>query len=555
VKRVVIALALLTASCSLPLPEGVHVSKAAPAVDSDPGEIQVMPPGPQEDAPPEAVVRGFLGAASSPEASYGIARKFLTTDAKWAQDQVQVYDPARLEIEPAPATARQNVVVSVSFTQVGTIDRDGRYASVPHVRTTETYPLKQDAQQQWRITAPPRGTWLTPADRERSFPARRVYFLSHPGQVSPHVVPDQVLLPVGGPPGRAELTRLLSGPSAAIAGSVGTAFPPGTTLVSVTSRSGGLYDVVLSPQVLRANDLQRQQLSAQLVWTLRSLDPRFRGLRIKAGSEVLKVPGEDAVQEPADWDQLDPEGLAPGPAYYVAGGRVRALSGGKQGPGPTSTRDVVGVEAVALSPDRKQVAVVQPGGIRRGAVSARTLPLVPGTAGAHALTWGTGERGTWFLDRSGRVQLLDSRNRIRTAAVAGITGRVTWLAVARDGVRTALVINGGLYVGTITPPGAPLAVVNLTNVVPEITGVTRVAWRDPTTAVALGEVSRTFVPVLVSVDGSSIRPLPVSGLPSKAIDVAASSLGVITTAGGRLFQLSNLGFRPGPNGSAPAYPG
>ncbi|MCW2544869.1 MAG: hypothetical protein JWM40_2421, partial [Frankiales bacterium] len=99
-----VAAALLMAGCSLPLPEGVHVSRGAAVVDSDPGDIQVMPPGPKDAAAPDAVVRGFLGAESSPEDSHAIARRFLTPKAKWVDSEVVVYDPATLVVE-APATA------------------------------------------------------------------------------------------------------------------------------------------------------------------------------------------------------------------------------------------------------------------------------------------------------------------------------------------------------------------------------------------------------------------------------------------------------------------
>jgi hypothetical protein len=448
------------------------------------------------------------------------------------------------------------VVVSVSFTQVGVVDREGRYASVPHTPVTETYPLKQDAQRQWRIEDPPRGIRLTPADRDRSYPARRLYFLSLTPRDSLHVVPDQVLLPVGGPPAKVELTRLLAGPSSAIRDSVTTGFPQGTRLVSVGARVPGIYDVVLSKQALTATDLQRQSLSAQLLWTLRGVDPRFRGLRISAGSKPLDVPGVGDLQGPEDWDVFDPEGVSSGPAYFVAGNRVQSLTGGRRAAGPTASA-YVDAQAVAVSPDRSQIAVLSKGSVRRGPLEARSLPPVPGIPpGIRSPSWGTGERGLWLVDGRGRLLMVDGTNRVRVASVPGVEGTITWAAISRDGVRAALVINGALYVGRVTSAGEPLAVVGATRIAAELSGVTRVTWRDPTTLVALGTLPQTPVlPVLVAVDGSSIRPLPVAGLPAPAVEVAASSLGVLVTAAGKLFQLSSLGFRPGPVGGAPAYPG
>jgi hypothetical protein len=551
VKALVVAAALLMAGCSLPLPEGVHVSRGAATIDSDPGDIQVMPPGPQDGASPDSVVRGFLGAESSPEDSHAIARRFLTPKAKWVDSEVVVYDPATLVVE-APATASLAVVVSVTFKQLGSVDQEGRFSSAVPADVTETYPLVQDTQRQWRISDPPRGVRLTPADRDRSFPARRIYFLSKSSRTALHVVPDPVLLPVGGKPGVAEVSRLLRGPSSAIAGSVTSGFPPGTQLRSVTS-SAGIYEVSLSPEVQLASDLQRQTLSAQLVWTLRSLDPRFRGLRVISGGEPLKVPGEGDVQQPDDWDLFDPDGLTAGPAYFTAGKKVQTLVGGTQRGGPAAVRDLL-VDAVAVTPDRTRIAVLQPGVVRSGPMDGRGLATVS-APGVVSLSWGTGERGLWLLDNRGRVQLLDLQNKARPVPVPGVEGRITWLAVSRDGVRAAMVINGGVYVGRVRPIGEGLAIVGATQVAPELSRVTRLAWRDPTSLVVLGRVSQTFVPVVVAIDGSSVRPLPVSGLPAQAEQVAASPLGVVVTSAKRLFTLSSLGFRPGPLGAVPAYPG
>jgi hypothetical protein len=103
--------------------------------------------------------------------------------------------------------------------------------------------------------------------------------------------------------------------------------------------------------------------------------------------------------------------------------------------------------------------------------------------------------------------------------------------------------------------GPNLRILSLRSVTPELTGVTSVAWRDPTTVVVLGSLSQAFVPVVVSIDGSSIRPLPVAGLPARPEQLASSSLGTIVTGAGHLYVLGALGFRQGPAGSRPVYPG
>ena len=547
-----VALVVLVAGCGLPLPQGVHVERGAAVGESNPGDIQVLPPGPRKGDAAEAIVRGFLGAESSPEGGHAIARRFLAKGANWADDQVTVYDPASLRL-----TSSSVGTVEVSFTELGRVDDLGRYTALTHRSFSETYSLTQDALGQWRIVAPPAGLRLTPADRERSFPSRRLYFV-RPTTTSFRVVPDQVLLPAGGTPGQAELQRLLAGPSTDLAGSVTSAFPPGTRLLSVTDQGSGTYDVALSAQAASANDLQRQQLSAQVVWTLRDADPQMRGVRILVDGRPLAVPGEGQVQRHDDWDAFDPEGLAPGPAYFVAGGRLATLTGDTAARAPGELGSLP-VGDLAVTPNRSRIALLQSGAgtvtVRVGDLSGRSfLPVLRGP-GLSSPSWGTGERGLWLLDGAGRVLLIDQAGRRHGVPVGGGPGALSALQVSRDGTRAAMVSGGALWVGRVQGDGPTLRILGARRITPDVTGVTAVCWRDPTTLVALGLVSQAFVPVVVSVDGSTVRPLPVAGLPARPEQLASSSLGTIVTGAGHLYVLGTLGFRRGPLGRAPVYPG
>lgn len=550
-----VGLLLLVAAlggCSLPLPEGVRVHRGEIVEDSDPGDIQVLPPGPVKGAAAEAVVRGFLGAESSPEGGHAIARRFLAKGAVWATDQVRVYDPASLRL-----TSSELGTVEVSFTALAQVNRDGRHLATPRTAVTETYLLAKDGAGEWRITVPPVGLRLTPADRERSFPARSIYFV-RPSATAFRVVPDQVLLPGGGQRGRAELDRLLSGPSSDLAGSVSTAFPPGTRLLSVDDRGAGIYDVTLSDQVKQTGDLQRQQLSAQIVWTLRDADPRMRGVRILVDGEPLRVPGEGPVQRHDDWNAFDPDGVGNGPSYFVVGGRLHTLADGRASRpvGPLST---LAVDDLAVTPSRDRIALLHAEAgavtVRIGDLTGSAFPQLARGRGLSSPSWGAGERGLWLLDGSGRVLVLANSGQRFSVPVVGLPGPLTALEIARDGSRAALVSRGRLFVGRIEGEGRSLQIRNPRLVTADLTGVSSVAWRDASTLVALGALSSAFVPVVVSVDGSSLRPLPVAGLPARPEQLAASSLGTIVTGAGHLYVLGSLGFRQGPRGQQPVFPG
>ncbi len=123
-----VLLAVTLAGCALPLPEGVRVHQGEIVEDSDPGDIQVLPPGPLKGAAAEAVVRGFLGAESSPEDGHAIARRFLAKGTVWSANEVRVYDPASLRLTSSALGS-----VEASFTELGRVDRDGRYVVTPRV--------------------------------------------------------------------------------------------------------------------------------------------------------------------------------------------------------------------------------------------------------------------------------------------------------------------------------------------------------------------------------------------------------------------------------------
>ncbi|MCW2501325.1 MAG: Lipoprotein LpqB, beta-propeller domain-like protein [Frankiales bacterium] len=553
-------LVLLLAGCSLPLPHGVRSDVNVPERDTGRSDIQVLPPAPRKGAQPKEIVQGFLGAQSSPQGRHAIARTYLdrSSATRWQGDEAVFYDPASLRVE-LTSSEPGAAVVETTFTVLGSRAVDGRYLSRRPGPFSETYGVTRGQDGQWRISNPPLGLRLTPADRDRSFRPQRLYYVSPSPERFRRMVPDLVLLPVSERDDEVALQRLLLPPSAALSGSVRSAFPAGTRLLSVSSDGGGLVRVDLSAEVARASVEDRQLLSAQLVWTLRALDPTFQRLRLTAAGRLLQVAGEGDVQMATDWRAYDPES-APGPLYFVAAGRVRtATSAGAQGAGPEALRDVV-VADLAVSPDRTQLAVLQPAAngqvtVRMGGTASPSHPVVLRRPDLTTPSFGSGEFGLWMADGTDQVLVARPSGPPLRVPVEGVHGPVSALAASRDGVRVALVSRGVLYVGRVARGSTGLRVVHAVKVSPRLTGVTDVVWRDSTTLVALGNLSGTFLPTQLSLDGASVQVLSPSGLPSQPMAAAAQPDGVVVTASGHLYLLSALGFRKGPVGSAPVYPG
>ena len=184
-----------------------------------------------------------------------------------------------------------------------------------------------------------------------------------------------------------------------------TAFPPGTGLeVSSVAVRGGLATVRLDSSALQADDDAREQMSAQIVWTLKQL-PEVQHVRITAGGDSPLLPGvsEDVNHDP--WPTYDPDDLPATPsAYVVYDGRVgRYLDGslragaGAGGTGPTDLRSPGGV------PGRHPA-----GGGRAPTVAPCTSVRWPGAAARvpdqrHRLSaspsWDRG-KNLWVVDRA-----------------------------------------------------------------------------------------------------------------------------------------------------------
>lgn len=520
---------LALAGCGLPTNDGVRRPGAVAAAQRLPEPISVLPPGPQRDATPEAVVLGFLTAQSSARDRHGIARSFLLPDARDGWDDtagVTVYDPR--SVSPGrPVQQGDSVVVSLAIDVVGQVDQDGSATVQTAQSRVQRYGLRRDPDGQWRLVSVPAGLTLSPAQRDRSYDPMSVHFLAPLGPTpsSRHLVADLVQLPADGDRGQLVVQHLLDGPSQALAGSASSAVPPGTRLrtpvstsptgvvtVDLTGPGGGLAD--------RLDATARQDLSAQLVWTLRDALPDFTRLRLLVDGVALQVPGVAEPQPRDAWSSYDPDGpVARPPGVAVVDGQLRSLAPeGDDRVAAEEPATVGGVVDFAVDPRQARLAVLTRDGgtttLRTGRFSG---PLTVGLQdpGLRSPTWGSGELGLWLLRTGPRPAVLlvppDTGTPVEVQ-VDGLPalGGASELRVSRDGTRVALVADGVLYLGRLELGGRRPHLVALRRMV---TGVRDVAWQTGTTLEVL--VDDTEPPVLpllrLSVDGTSAPPSGLVG--------------------------------------------
>jgi hypothetical protein len=573
--RLVAAVALLVTvtGCGLPLGDGVREPGQVPVEERQGGDIQVLPPGPRDDALPADIVRGFFGSQSSPDDAHASAREFLApeTRAKWRDNApVGVLGGSPLDINPV--TGQPNTF-RVTGTVVAEVAADGSYN--PGRKAVDLLVRgRKGPNGRWLITDVPNGLLLSAADFARSFRARSLYFLAPPAgpDAEPsHLVPDQVFLPVTADNADGLVRRLIAGPSRPLGDSVSTAFPPGTALRSrVLTNASGVVTVDLTADVGRAPGLAREQMSAQLVWTLRGSSDFSKLRLLSAGQPVASGGGDRTVlTDRNDWQPYDPDGLPTRPAlYYVSGRRLRQLEPTSAPASGASQRQLV--DSAAASPRGGGLALISRS--RFGAELRTGPPTGPFVLRARARTlsfpsWGSGEQGVWYL-QNGRVVLASLSGPPVDVPVDGLVGRgpITGVRVSRDGARVGLIVgaSGRLLVGRIAERAGRLRIVGVRSVAPGLAGVHDLSWDSATSLVVLGAVATgVTAPVRVAVDGSSVDLVARVGLeraqPSAIAAAPKQPLVVAAVFGGArlLYRASGLRYvpEPGISGAEPFYPG
>jgi Lipoprotein LpqB beta-propeller domain len=272
--------------------------QAAPA--NQPGVVQYKPGPPRALADREAIVTGFLEAVTDP-ANAEIARMYLTKAAasSWRPSaRTYVYDASAYG-KPREATD-STVVLEAKW--VGTLDRRGSWQPPDRAILKHAFQLVPEGKE-WRIANPPAGTMVNQDQLTLIYGHYNLYFFN---EAMDQLVPDPVYLPRTGTVGQVtnRLTEsLLQGPTGRLGANVVKTAAPANSRFSVSVPSqAGVASVELDDTVARLAATDREQLAAQLTWTLRPVVPE---VRLTAGGVPL-VDGGDEVRSVAEFARYDP---------------------------------------------------------------------------------------------------------------------------------------------------------------------------------------------------------------------------------------------------------
>ncbi len=566
---VTVLLTVLVTGCSAVPSDSPTVAITQVASPPDP-DVGIEARGPEEDAQPVDIVRGFLDAAASPVRGHPVAREFLAPEQRETWN-----DTSGITVISSVYVTRlvDGDRVSVTAPMVGTLDSRGRFSATAGQQYTRTFALEQVAGQ-WRISTPPEGLVVLEPDFERTYTKLSAYYLD---PTLSRVVPDPIFLVDGDGQPNSLVQRIIDGPSGPLAPGVVNALA-GAQLNSNPSVSGQTVTIDLtgvpnlSPDSLRG-------VSAQLVWSLSQLS--LRSVEILLDGEPIDVPGIPQTQTVDDVVRLDPD-ASPEDAvgHYLVDGRVQTVDGSPV-PGPAGT-GVYGLVAAAVSTDPQTGDLATLVGVTGGPQPALLAGPYGGDLG-QVLTGATFTRPTSFATRQ-EVWTVRNGTEVFRVPNGGTPqpvdpttlpdlGRTTVLQLSPDGVRAAAVVQGPagsqLVVGTVVRTDSAVSLQDLRPVDPSMTRVSDVTWRTSSTLMVLaGDPvdGRTGI-TAVEVDGSAVtevtslgilgEPTAISAAPSRPPTAPRPPL---VAAGGQLWQLSGgrwISALPDAGqvfGSAPFYP-
>lgn len=557
---------------------------------------QPIPVPPGSGWSPTEIVDGFLAASASFASNHAVAQEYLDPTARrswrpgWAVTVVSTTPNA--SIVPAPKEVTGNSAsgqpdgdalarVEVTGQPVATLTGTGQYlvSSGPPTKPIYFSLLRVDGQ--WRIDdLPSSPLLLTEADFQRVYQARNLYYLAPSART---LVPDSVFVPLEAT--NTELATglvnaLLQDPAGWLNGAATTAFPAGSSQIGQVKIIGPNATVNLGGRAAAASPGQREQMGAQLVWTLTSGPTGIHSVELEINGRPQQIMGNQyqLQQTYHAWVPVQP---AASTLYFIgSSGAVEQIPGGGQPASgqPGHATSVVGEAGSAAAPDLSSIAVSPDGrwlaGISADGSSVYTADLSHGGAlrmwkspsgSCTSLSWDS--QGDLWIAAGGDLWLMQPGS--GSASQVGLTAlppadNVTDFRVAPDGVRAAMIVTTAsgtqVQLAAITHSGPSAWVGQPVTLGAGIADPEALSWYGTDNVIVMSGGAAGAQLDEVPLNGG--QPTAIAAAPG-AVSMTATSPGQIGSSvalglsGGQIMVSAGLGaFQPTRAvGRAPAYPG
>jgi hypothetical protein len=597
-------LAVTASGCAMVSPSDNVRATGISAAGSGQDNPQLIPNSPGAHWTPSQIVTGFILANASFATNPGIARSFLTgkAAAKWhPSGAVTVVN----DLQKSPTTGPkrqanlpndQTTTVTVLGAQLATLTSNGQYLT----SSAPGKPITQDQRRAcpqltatvrcyrftllgyndtWRISnLPTSQILLTKNELNQVYQQRNLYFFDRSGKT---LIPDAVFVPQhdrSAAQAQQLVYGLLKDPQGWLAGAAQTTFPIGTRLRQVQVDGTNAIVSLTMPAAAR-KQLKRDQLMAQLVWTLTSTSygpNSIQSVEIQINGRTL-TKNHTPYLLPQMYQRLVPRQAATSGPYFISQtGAVRqavspgptAGSGGALSsslvPGPAGLPASPGFEAIAVEPDQGELACLSGDGrtVFMGDLS-RTATLSHQRLGGHVASlswdrtgdlWAAGGRTVWLLAPA-------SQSTVRIDLPIGVGEQVTAFKVAPDGTRVAMITTTSagktqLMLAAINGDGPAANLGQAIVIGTETVAPTSLTWYDADHLIALTNPGNGAQLEEIPLNGGT--PIPVSTQPG-AVSVSGDGSGLVAGLNtGQIYVTAGLDSpwqQVGARGRSPVYPG
>jgi hypothetical protein len=561
--------------------------------------IGAVPAGPGPYWNPADIVTGFLNATVSYPAYSTIAEEYLasTGSKDWAPNwSVTVVDQVDVSPEYTVSADGRTAVVDVSGSVQASFNGTGQYVGAQQGRRgTQTaaqhFTLVKQGKQ-WRIVHPPKNRMLTEPDFAQVYKPHDLYFFDSTGQV---LVPDAVFVPTGTSSTSLAtnlVTALLANPQpdwlrgqANPAPPAVTAFPPHSIARNINVTVDGTTATVnLTGAAASAGPIARQQMAAQLVWTLTGQQPgippniqavqlEFNGKPWTPGTPCPGISGQSTALKQAMYECKNPYPPATSSTfYYVANGQAwsrcapetqvtagavslvlpvfsrtgavtlnQACKSSVQATSPATLpaqpRTAPSLSKVAVSPDGKYLAGVAADGkaVNVWAAGATKPYSTLSLPGVTAISWDRRDN-LWVAQGDTTTMVLQTSNHGQIPNSFPQGSKILGLSIAPDGVRVAAIVqvgasapevelaaidSGKLGSGQSANPLGRTSIGSSVQLGPNIIKPIALTWYDADDLLVLDGAGDNTSLWEVPVDGQPATKLP--GVLPGAISISANS--------------------------------
>jgi len=475
-RKVVLALAILSLTGCATIPTSGPVLVAGPNTVGSQTDVEFLPAGPAEGATQREILDGFISAGAAPQNNFRIARSFLTEDAalRWSPAKGTMvrgtYDSVTVT---APTEMTYSTVV------VSEVDEAGVMTNIEPAQTREWSFTFSRVNGEWRLSGVPDITLVSESTFSSAYGEYSAYFINHDRTA---LVSDVRVFARQGDPVSSVARAVIDGPSTYLP-NVSTAFPEGSELVSVlVDAEKGIATVDLSNEIKQSSDTDQQDMLAQLRASLGEF-PDVTLISMSVNQSLLTIAAAPGLEPNPRVDDR-PLILYNNSFGYSADSQIESI--------PSNAASIVSLKPTSVSFDAsiKSAAIASPTGVYRVTaqaerVSDKASSVEPQVDGSGSVWWVENHLPdliSVFAD--GQESLFDGP----WPGSALIVG----LEVSRDDARVAIAINdaghGYILVGAISVDGSgrPLSVSAYRRLAVSADSIVDIAWADSTHIAVLG---------------------------------------------------------------------